>query len=191
MDRMEAILRAIQERQNAVSVLKKRQSDLERQIESLMGEIRGLEFAQSLMTGAVPEASPSPEVSATDVKPDRTRQDGSSKRSLSPAWRMIIKHVASQPGHVASLDDMEEHANAENLPINRAMLRTQMSNYVRNGYMESAGRGQYRVTEAGIAAVGGVGDEADDTAEPSNAVSMNEDQRSNTEQAENNGGFRF
>lgn len=116
-------------------------------------ELRGWEQAAKLLITKIDHT--------TEIAPrhrDRPQNvvDGGfgSKRSLSERWRAILAGMVNEYPQPSSFDDLELLAEVEGHKTDRNTLRSQMSLYAKNGFVERVGDARYRITEAGAKAAG-------------------------------------
>lgn len=96
------------------------------------------------------------------------------KRGLIQKWKAIFRTAYETCTPPYSYDDLSLAAVLAGHEVASPALRTQMMNSVNSGLFERVGAGQFRITNAGLDAIGITNNEGSAVAEPSNVGSVAE-----------------
>ena len=133
-------------------------ADARRKVELLEAELRGAEeiarlFDSVMPLGDVPAARGDLGHLAAEATGSQSASLSDGRRGFSSRWRNLLASMGPiYPGDM-SLDDLEAKAAELGAPTNRNTLRSQMSIYADQGFVERTAKGHYRLTPAGGAAV--------------------------------------
>lgn len=122
-----------------------------RRMEILKAETAAWEEALRLITSIAP---PAPIVGRSIMRePENTKGSGDSRRGPKGAWRIImpemVRHYPSGPFTTADVVAAGELVGA---PVKGPTVRSQMSNYATQKYVERVSQGKFKFTERGRSA---------------------------------------
>jgi hypothetical protein len=121
-----------------------RREKLKSQLDAVELEIRVLQEAIARLGGV---AAP-----AGDPRSRRAARGESRDRALKDIWVLALRFIGKADR--ASLDDIMQWSDADNIGIKRNTLRSQLSIYAERGWVERVSDGVYRLTASGAAKCG-------------------------------------
>jgi hypothetical protein len=93
----------------------------------------------------------------------RSRAEPAKSRGASFAWKKILGFLQEKSEQGASIEEVVQFVDRNNLDIQRHAVRSQLSNYNQKGIVSSlgSGEGKYKITPLGITFIGESAQEGD------------------------------
>jgi len=132
----------------AIEARRQEISELRQRLALAEAELRGLELAETLLRKTADDfPRPGQRVSRPTLSGDRRAT------RIKSTWLSIMRTVTTNDMQPFSLADVEAAIRLIGADISRSAARSQMHNYVQADLLERINAGQFRLTEAGRAAV--------------------------------------